>query len=241
MRPRACPWRPAGSSRSRCDRSLRRRPASRDRRRTRAARTPAGLPGCPPSQIPATSSTGSATASTTSSGCRRRGDMALRRLRIRSSESAAADVTCAAQPAAIARPLTPRCSRVSVSERHHHHHRPVERAARPQHRAARHARADRAGGLRRRRAQRAPGGERDGPLPRASRVQGRREVPDLQGRQRDRRAAGGRAERLHEPRPGGLPHHGPRGERARRRSTCSRTSSGARGWTPRSSTASAAS
>ena len=45
---------------------------------------------------------------------------------------------------------------------------------------------------------------------------------DLQGRQRDRRAAGGRAERLHQPRPRGLPHHRARGVRARRRSTCSR-------------------
>ncbi len=91
---------------------------------------------------------------------------------------------------------------------------PGERAADPPHRAAGHARADGAGGVRRGRAQRAPGGERDGALPRAPGVQGRGELPDVQGGQRDRRAAGGRAERVHQPRPGGVPHHRARGERA---------------------------
>ncbi len=90
-----------------------------------------------------------------------------------------------------------------------------ERPARPHHRAAGDPRADRARGLRRRLSQRAPAGERDGPFPRAPRVQGRGEVPELQGRQRDRRAPGRRAERLHEPRSRRLPHHRPRRERGR--------------------------
>ncbi len=59
------------------------------------------------------------------------------------------------------------------------------------------------------------GGERDGPLPRASRVQGRREVPDLPRRQRGGRAHRRRAQRLHQPRPRRLPHHRPRARRAR--------------------------
>ena len=55
---------------------------------------------------------------------------------------------------------------------------------------------------------------------------GGEKYPTLPGRQRDGGAAGRRAERLHEPRPGRLPHHRPRRERSRRRSTCSPTSSG---------------
>ena len=78
-----------------------------------------------------------------------------------------------------------------------------------------HPRADRARGLRRGRAQRAPAGERDGPLPRAPGVQGRGEVPHLQGRQRDRRAARRHAERLHQPRSRRLPPHRARRERGR--------------------------
>ncbi|CAA9526673.1 MAG: Ubiquinol-cytochrome C reductase complex core protein I, mitochondrial precursor, partial [uncultured Solirubrobacteraceae bacterium] len=64
--------------------------------------------------------------------------------------------------------------------------------------------------LRRRRAHRAPRGERHGPLPRASRVQGRREVRRLPQGQRDRRADGRLAERLHVARSRRLPHHRPR-------------------------------
>ena len=74
---------------------------------------------------------------------------------------------------------------------------------------------DRARGLRRRRAHRAPRGERHGPLPRAPGVQGRREVRRLPQGQRDRRAHGRGAQRLHVARPRRLPHHLPR--RGRRR------------------------
>src|SRR5665213_4442424 len=62
-------------------------------------------------------------------------------------------------------------------DRDRYEHRPGERVARVQGRAAGDAGADGAGGVRRGGAERAGGGERDGALPRAPRVQGRREVP----------------------------------------------------------------
>ena len=52
---------------------------------------------------------------------------------------------------------------------------------------------------------------------------------------------GGRAERLHQPRPRRLPHHRPRRERPGGDRPAQRLRRAARGWTPRSSTASAAS
>ena len=62
-------------------------------------------------------------------------------------------------------------------------------------------------GLRRRRAHRAPRRERDGPLPRAPGVQGRPDLRRLPQGQRDGRAHGRLAERLHLARPRRLPHH----------------------------------
>ena len=70
-----------------------------------------------------------------------------------------------------------------------------------------HARHDDPRRLRRRRAHRAPRRERDGPLPRASRVQGRPDLRRLPQGQRDGRAHGRLAERLHLARPRRLPHH----------------------------------
>ncbi len=66
------------------------------------------------------------------------------------------------------------------------------------------------GGLRRGCAHRASGGERRRPFPRAPGVQGRRAVRRLPQGQRDRRADGRVAERLHLARPRRLPHHLPR-------------------------------
>ncbi len=92
----------------------------------------------------------------------------------------------------------------------------------PRDRAARHARADGARRVRRRRAQRAPGGERDGPLPRASRLQGRREVPDLQATS-TRPPSGSAACSTPTPATTSSPSTSPFAPRARpRRSTCSR-------------------
>ena len=79
--------------------------------------------------------------------------------------------------------------------------------------------------LRRRRAHRARRRERDGPLPRAPRVQGRREVRDLPRRKRDRRAARRAAQRLHLARRRRLPRHLPRRGGDGRPPTCSPTSS----------------
>ena len=77
----------------------------------------------------------------------------------------------------------------------------------PPRRPRRHARDHHPRRLRRRRAHRAPGRERDGPLPRAPGVQGRRDLRRLPQGQRDGRAHGRLAERLHLPRPRRLPHH----------------------------------
>ena len=85
-----------------------------------------------------------------------------------------------------------------------------QRAAPLPGRPARHARGHRARRLRGRRPHGAPRGERDGPLPRAPRVQGRREVRRLPQGQRDRGADGRGAQRLHVARPRRLPHHLPR-------------------------------
>ena len=92
---------------------------------------------------------------------------------------------------------------------------PPQRAPDPPHRDPGDARPDGPRGLRRRRAHRAPRGERHGPLPRAPRVQGRPEVRRLPQGQRDGRAHGRGAQRLHVARPRRLPHHLPR--RGRRR------------------------
>ena len=82
-----------------------------------------------------------------------------------------------------------------------------QRAADPPRRPGRHARHDDPRRLRRRRAHRAPRRERDGPLPRASGVQGRPDLRRLPQGQRDGRAHGRLAERLHLARPRRLPHH----------------------------------
>src|SRR5215218_3990489 len=92
---------------------------------------------------------------------------------------------------------------------------PPQRAAALPGRRARNARRDGAGGLRGRRAHRAPGGERNGSLPRAPRVQGRRQIRRLPQGQRDGRAHGRGAQRLHLARPRRVPHHVPRGGRRR--------------------------
>ena len=65
-------------------------------------------------------------------------------------------------------------------------------------------------GVRRRGAHGAAGGERDGPFPGASGVQGRPEVRRLPQGQPDRGDDGRRAQRLHVARPRGVPHHLPR-------------------------------
>ncbi|CAA9479938.1 MAG: FIG007959: peptidase, M16 family, partial [uncultured Solirubrobacteraceae bacterium] len=88
--------------------------------------------------------------------------------------------------------------------------RPLERAPAALDRSSRHPRADRSGGLRRGRADRTAGGERHGPLPRAPGVQGRSAIRRLPQGQRDGRADGRAAERLHVPRPGRLPPDLPR-------------------------------
>ena len=83
---------------------------------------------------------------------------------------------------------------------------------------ARHARRHRPRRVRRRRSHRARRGERDGALPRAPGLQGRREVRDLPRRQQHGRAAGRAAERVHLARRRRLPHHLPRrGADGRRR------------------------
>src|SRR5215217_5723304 len=84
---------------------------------------------------------------------------------------------------------------------------PPQRAAAVPGRLARDPGGDRPGGLRGRRADRARGGERHGALPRAPRVQGWREVLRLPQGQRDRRADGRHAQRLHVARSRRLPHH----------------------------------
>ena len=82
-----------------------------------------------------------------------------------------------------------------------------QRPADPPRRPGRHARHDDPRRLRRRRAHRAPRRERDGPLPRAPGVQGRPDLRRLPQGQRDGRAHGRLAERLHVARPRRLPHH----------------------------------